>query len=175
MKTNIVLTGFMAVGKTSIARVLAELLGHKYISTDREIERKAGMTVSSIFEKEGEIRFRELEIETVKKISQQEYMVIDCGGGVVLNTINISRLKANSVIIYLRADSEEIIDRLSGQPDIRPLVRDKKLVDIIGLMKQREPFYRYAADIRMNTSKRDIRQMAEKIVKELKKREDFSF
>jgi len=175
MKTNIALTGFMGVGKTAVAEVLARKLGLKYVSTDVEIEKKHGVSIRSIFENDGEIKFREMEIDIVREISQSKYAVIDCGGGVVLNTINISRLKQRSLIVYLKSDADHIIERLSIPGNVRPVIKNKKIADIIALMKQREPFYIYAADIKINTSKLDIDAAAEKVMKELKKREDFSF
>jgi len=175
MKTNIAITGFMGVGKTAVAQVLARRLKLKYISADDELEKKNGVSIRSIFEKEGEIKFRELEIDIIKDISQSTYAVIDCGGGAVLNTINISRLKQNSLVIYLMANADHIIERLSVPGNVRPVIKNKKVADIIALMTQREPFYMYAADIKINTSRLDIEAAADKVIKELKKREDFNF
>lgn len=122
MKTNIALIGFMATGKTAVGKLLAQKLGKKFIELDAVIEKKAGMSIPDIFRRDGEIRFRELEIEAVRDVSAAKNNVIACGGGVVLNTINIDRLKKESVIICLEASPSVILRRTSRDKDNRPLL-----------------------------------------------------
>ena len=105
IKSNIALIGFMGTGKTSIAKDLATKLKKEFIHTDDFISVKAGKSIPKIFEQDGEQKFRELEIEVVKEISDKKNVVIDCGGGVILNVINIERLKKNAKIILLTASS----------------------------------------------------------------------
>jgi shikimate kinase len=90
----------MAAGKTSVAKLVAKKLGKRYVSTDDSIVKRTGKTVAQIFNEEGEEAFRRLEIEVVKEVCKMEDMVVDCGGGVVVNKINIDRLKRNGVIFY---------------------------------------------------------------------------
>jgi len=169
MKSSIALIGFMGTGKTAAGKALAERLGKEFIELDALIERKAGKTIPGIFQQDGEIAFRELEIGVTKEVSEKKNAVIACGGGVVLNKINIDRLKEECLIVYLTASPRVILKRTSGDKNDRPLL---KVVDraseIQRLLKFRKPFYERAADITINTSKLDINSVVEQIIGEVK-------
>ncbi|MBA7711654.1 Shikimate kinase [subsurface metagenome] len=172
MKSNIALIGFMGTGKTAAGKALAERLGKEFIELDALIELKAGKTIPEIFKQDGEIAFRELEIGVTKEVSQRKNAVIACGGGIVLNKINIDRLKEECLIVYLTASPGVILKRTSGDKNERPLL---KVVDrtseIQRLLKFRKPFYGRAADITINTSKLDINSVVEQIINKLKEGE----
>ncbi len=172
MKSSIALIGFMGTGKTAAGKALAERLGKEFIELDALIELKAGKTIPGIFKQDGEIAFRELEIEVTKEVSEKKNAVIACGGGVVLNKINIDRLKEECLIVYLTASISVILKRTSGDKNERPLL---KVVDrtseIQRLLKFRKPFYGRAADITINTSKLDITSVVEQIINKLKEGE----
>ena len=91
MKTNIALIGYMGTGKTVVGQLTAEKLGMKFIELDWLIEKKTGKPIPEIFRDDGEITFREIEIEVTKQIAGEKYCVIACGGGIVLNKMNIDR------------------------------------------------------------------------------------
>ncbi|MFC1861670.1 shikimate kinase [Chloroflexota bacterium] len=176
MKTNIALIGFMGTGKTVVGRLLAKKLGRKLIEPDSLIEQKAGKPIPEIFQQDGEIAFRELEIELVKKIAGEEYSIIACGGGIVLNKINIDRLKERARIVYLTASPQTILNRVSIEEGQRPLLKvNNPDLAIRQLLKFRQPFYEQAADITINTSKLDINAVAKQIIEKLKEDESFSF
>ncbi|MFC2034082.1 shikimate kinase [Chloroflexota bacterium] len=175
MRGNIALIGFMGTGKTAVGEVLAEKLGMKFIEQDLLIEKQAGKSISKIFQEDGEIAFREIEIEVTKKIAREKKIVIACGGGVVLNQINIDRLKENAMIIYLKASPEIILDRVTNDKVQRPLLEVANPAQTISeLIKFREPFYKRAACITINTSKSDVNSVAKKIIKRLKKHESLN-
>ncbi len=176
MKTNIALIGFMATGKSAVGQVLAKKLKRKFIELDTVIEQKAERSIPEIFQQDGEIAFRELEIQAAKDVARQKRSVIACGGGVVLNRINIDRLREGAVIVYLAASPSVILKRTSHDQNIRPLlnVADQAL-RIKELLKFRRPFYERAADIKINTSRLDINAVAEQIIDGLKKDESFDF
>ncbi|MFQ6122416.1 MAG: shikimate kinase [Dehalococcoidales bacterium] len=175
MKSNIALIGFMGTGKTVVGKTLAERLGKEFIEMDALIERKAGKTIPEIFQQDGEIVFRELEIEVAKEVSQRENVVIACGGGVVLNKINIDRLKRGCLIVYLTASPGEILKRTSGDEN-RPLLKTaERALRIRELLKFRQPFYERAADIKINTSRLDINSVVEQIISQAKANGSFSF
>src|SRR3990167_4264043 len=92
---NIALIGFMGAGKSVAAKRLAKLLKRKFFSTDQYIEKRDGRAIADLFAKEGEKLFRAMEREAVKKICQQKNIIIDCGGGIVLDPNNIHDLKKN--------------------------------------------------------------------------------
>ena len=172
VKNSIALIGFMGTGKTSVGRDLAGYLGKTFFELDVLIQRKAGKDIASIFREDGEIAFRELEIETVKDVSKEENAVIACGGGVVLNKINIDRLKQGALVVHLEASPRIILKRTSGDSEERPLLATENPANTIReLMRYRRPFYRRAADISVNTSGLDIHSVVLQIVARIKEYE----
>ncbi|MFC2005963.1 shikimate kinase [Chloroflexota bacterium] len=176
MKTNIALIGFMGTGKTAVGQLLAKKLDRKFLELDSLIEQQAGKSIPDIFQQDGEIAFRELEIDVTRKIAREEYSVIACGGGIVLNKINIDRLREGAKIVYLTASPRVILKRVSSEEGQRPLLAvDNPTLTIQNLLKFRKPFYERAADITINTSKLDIDAVAEQIIEKLRKDENFNF
>ncbi len=175
MKTNIALIGFMGTGKTAVGEVLAEKLGKKLVELDSLIEQKAGKPIPVIFRQDGEIAFRELEIEVAREVSAGTNLVVACGGGVVLNKINIDRLRKKSVIVYLTASPSVILKRTLQDGETRPLLEvSDRTAEIRGLLAFRKPFYERAADIEINTSKLDIDSIVEQIISKVEENESFS-
>ncbi len=175
MKTNIALIGFMGTGKTAVGQALAEKLDKKFIELDPLIERKAGKTIPEIFSQDSEIAFRELEIEVTKEVAERKNVVIACGGGVVLNKINIDRLRKESLIVYLTASPKIILERTSNDAEERPLLKvANPSLTTRELLRFRKPFYERAADIKINTSKLDIDAVVEQIIMKIKENEGFN-
>jgi shikimate kinase len=175
MKTSIALIGFMGTGKTAVGRLLAKKLGKEFIELDSLIEQKAGKSIPEIFRQDGEISFRELEIGTVKEISSRKNAVTACGGGIVLNKINIDRLRKECIIVFLTASPEVILERTSLDKNERPLLRvPDRASEIEELLKFRQPYYERAADIEIDTSKLNIDSVAERIMEELREDESYS-
>jgi len=169
MKTSIALIGFMGTGKTAVGKRVAEKLGKEFIELDTRIEKLAGKPIPEIFRQEGEIRFRELEIEAVRGIAGKQNTVIACGGGIVLNKINVDRLKLECVIVCLEASPAVILKRTSGDKDGRPLLAvTDRLQKIKEMLKYRQPYYERAAEITVNTSRISINTAADKIIEMLK-------
>ncbi len=169
MKTSIALIGFMGTGKTAVGKALAEKLGKEFVELDSLIEQKAGKTIPEIFQQGGEVAFRELEIAVIKKVAENKDAVIACGGGVVLNKINIDRLRKECIIVYLTASPGAILKRTSGDENERPLLKaDSRALTIRELLRFRKPFYERAADITIDTSKLDIDAVVEQIIEKVK-------
>ncbi len=175
MKTSVALVGFMGAGKTAVGKALSKKLNRKFVDLDYLIKYKVGKPVPEIFYQDGEDAFRELEIEVTKKVSRDKNLVIACGGGIVLNKINIDRLKNNSVIVYLTASPRVILKRTSGEGEERSLLNVSDKISVIReLLRFRKPFYERAADIKINTSRLDIDSVAEQIIIKLKEDESFN-
>ena len=175
MKTNVALIGFMGAGKTEVGKVLAKKLNKEFVELDSLIERKAGKSITEIFQQDGEIAFRELEIEVTKEISKGKNLIIACGGGIVLNKINIDRLRNESRIVYLTASPRIILKRIVNDGEERPLLKTPdKAMEIQELLRFRKPFYERAADIKVDTSKLDIDSVAEQIISKLEQDESFN-
>lgn len=175
MKTSIALIGFMGTGKTVVGKRLAEKLGKEFLELDVIIEKKAGRSIPEIFRKDGEIGFRELEIAATREVAGVKNAVIACGGGIVLNKINVDRLRKECVIVCLTASPQVIIGRTSDDTGERPLLAvPDRARQIKELMKFREPFYRRSADTVINTSRISIDSVVERILEDLKDNESKS-
>lgn len=168
MKSNIALIGFMGTGKTAVGKLLAEKLGREFVELDALIEQKTGKTIPQIFQQDGEIAFRELEIDVTRDVAEKKNLVIAGGGGVVLNQINIDRLRKHGLIVYLTASPEAILKRTSSDKDERPmLAAEDKPAEVGRLLKFRQPFYERAADITVDTSELGVAGVVEQIVTRL--------
>lgn len=172
MKTNVALIGFMGVGKTAVARRLAEKVGKRLVELDSLIEQQAGKSIARIFQEDGEVAFRELEIDVTREVAAGKNQVIACGGGIVLNQINIDRLKKDAVVVYLTASLEVILKRVSADNSVRPLLeKGNKENAIKELLEFRQPFYERAADMKIDTSGLDIEAVVEQVIAGLKEYE----
>jgi shikimate kinase len=165
---NIVLTGFMGSGKTVVAKQLARLLGMKVIDVDSEIERSRKMTINEIFKQFGEPKFREVETETIKQISENNNVIISTGGGAVLKHENMDVMRKKGVIVCLSASPETILERTKSSRDRPLLLVENPLERIKELLEYRRPFYE-KADIMVDTESKTPLQIAEEIVEKIKK------
>ena len=158
----------MGSGKTVAARELARLLGIKVIDVDTEIEKFTKMTINEIFQQFGEPRFREIETEIIKQVSENKNVIISTGGGAVLKQENMDALRGHGVIVCLAAGPETILQRTRSTTD-RPLLHvDNPLERIKELLQLREPFYG-KADITIDTENKTPLQIAEEIIEKIKK------
>lgn len=161
---NIVLTGFMASGKTAVGKKLAEKLNRRYLDVDEIIEKDTKLTIAKIFEKFGETVFRDLETKAIKCVAMLDNYVIATGGGAVLRPENVAELRRNGRIVYLAANPEAILRRI-GDARTRPLLAKEpdKLTKIKELLAKREPFYRNC-DMNIDTSGLSVEQVVGKIL-----------
>ena len=174
MKSSIALIGFMGTGKTVVGKALADELDKEFVETDGLIEKLVGRSIPEIFQYDGEIAFRELEIEIIKRIAVKDNTVIACGGGIVLNKINVDRLAEKCIIINLKASPSVIARRTSGDKDERPLLAvTDRLAQIKELQDYRRPYYQRAADFEINTSRLSIKTVVNKIVEKLRNHADY--
>ncbi len=163
LQKNIVLIGFMGSGKSMVARRLAKILKRDVVSLDELIEAKEGRPIKRIFEESGEAYFRDREKEVVTEVAGKESLVIDCGGGVVLNPQNLAKLKANGILILLSATTETIYKRVKDKAS-RPLlnVKDPK-TRINELLKERNPLYAQA-DYTVTTDNKTVEETCREII-----------
>ena len=164
---NIILTGFMGSGKTAVGWELSRLLNMKLIDVDTEIEKSEKITINEIFKQFGEPRFREIETEMIRKLSESKNAIISTGGGAVLKQENMDILRKNGVIICLTALPETILQRTSNNND-RPLLQvENPLEKIKELLNFRKPFYQ-KADVMIDTEGKSPLQIAEEIIEKVK-------
>jgi len=160
----------MATGKTSTAKEVARKLGKRYVSTDDLIVGKSKKTVAQIFYEEGEEVFRKKEVNTVKEVSKMKNVVIDCGGGIVINKMNIDRLKQNGIIFLLKAELDAILERSSKQEGKRPLLMaEGGTEEIKRMFNFRESLYENSADYIINTTELSVEGVAEKVTEIVRK------
>ena len=118
---NVYLIGPMGSGKTAVGRRLATLLGKQFLDSDAEIEKRTGVDVRYIFEKEGEARFRVREREVIADLTALDGVVVATGGGVVLDAANRERLVATGTVVYLETNIETLVRRTKAAKT-RPLL-----------------------------------------------------
>lgn len=159
---NIVLCGMMGCGKTTVAAELSRLTGMEQTDTDVEIVNEYGR-IADIFEKYGEARFREIETQTVARISSRDNIIIATGGGCVLNSANVEYLKRNGKIFFLQTRAETLIKRVEGDTE-RPLLAGGAEKRINELLPARTPKYLAAADYVVDTDGAEPEEIALKII-----------
>lgn len=160
---NIVLTGPMGSGKTTLGKAVAHELGMELIDTDHLIAEKAGMSIDEMFNKYGQNGFRKHEAEVIAEVSKFDNHVIATGGGVVLSTENMRRLRRNSVVINLNPSFEMLYERLKEKRG-RPLLNTPDFRrELEKHSEGRQPFYNNA-DFVIKTDNIAAKKVKEKIV-----------
>jgi|SRR5690606_25194699 len=162
---NIVLIGYRGTGKSTVGAILGQRLKRKVISTDAEIVKEAGQSISQIVEQCGWDHFRELETQICRNLAGRENLVIDTGGGLILKEENTKILKANGKIFWLTADVSTIALRISGDTQRPSLTGSKSFVEEIEeILEIRRPHYQAAADIMIPTDRQTPEAVATQIV-----------
>lgn len=160
---NLVFTGFMGTGKTSVGKKIAEKLNFKFFDTDTFIEKHSQLTISKIFADLGEEIFRQMESEAIEALSEMDSIIISCGGGAVLNTQNLINLSKNGIIINLSASPEQIFQRIKDDKK-RPLLQcQNPLNKIKELLKERKKAYENC-DFSFNTDNLTVNEIADMIL-----------
>lgn len=163
-RRNIVLTGFMGTGKTSVGRALAVRLGREFVDMDEVLAQREGMSVADVFARQGEVYFRERERALCRELAARENQVIATGGGALVSEENRAAF-GNAQLFCLDASVDTILVRLGGAHD-RPLLAGDKRARIESLLAARRAAY---AEIPMhiNTDGRSTEAIATEIVERL--------
>jgi shikimate kinase len=160
---NLVLIGFMGVGKSTIGRLAAAQLHFDFVDTDELIEQRTGRKIEMIFAEQGEEAFREIERQLLEEMKGWRRKVIATGGGMAAGETTLASLKEHSMTVCLWATPETIWQRVRSQSH-RPLLQDPDpLGRIRVLLGQRAPFYRQA-DALVNTEWRSVREVAQQVL-----------
>ena len=166
----IYLIGPMGSGKTTIGKILSSRLKYQFFDTDEEIKKKIGMSISSIFDKQGESGFRIIESQILEELSIKSKSIISTGGGIVLMKENRVIMK-NGTCIYLKIDFDEQLKRLANSDD-RPLVSKNSGGSIEKTNEAREPFFLDLADIVIDTSNLKENEVTQQILSSLKSKNE---
>jgi shikimate kinase len=132
---NVVLTGFMGTGKTTVGRLLADRLGYEFVDTDAMIEEHHG-SIPQIFAAHGEPRFRRYEREVAAELAERDGLVISTGGRLMLDPVNAKVLGARAHVFCLTASLDTILARVTaaGVADERPLLAGRDVEERIALL-----------------------------------------
>ena len=164
---NIVLIGFMGVGKSTVSEYLGKRYSMKTVEMDQIIEERKKMSIPDIFKTYGEEYFRDLETELLKELQSERNVVISCGGGTALRECNVAEMKKNGRVVLLTASPKLIYSRVKDIDD-RPVLYGRKTVEGISeLMEERREKYEAAADIIVETDNKDELQICEEMVQKL--------
>lgn len=167
MNKNILLTGFMGTGKTTISHELHFMTRMEEIDLDAYIVEKAGCSINEIFEQQGEQFFRNLETESLKEILNKTDFILSCGGGTVLRAENVELMKQNGKIVLLTAEPQTIYDRVKNNNE-RPLLNQNMSIEYIAqLLEKRKDAYFQAADIVIRTDEKNIADICQEILNKI--------
>jgi len=144
----------MASGKNAVGTLLAKELNLAFVDTDLLIEKKEKLSIPEIFDTKGETYFRDQEEEIILNLNKYNESVIATGGGVILRKQNHENIKKTGKIIYLKVDSQQVLERVKDHTS-RPLLKGQapssKHQIIQELLMQREPIYEAMADFEVET------------------------
>jgi shikimate kinase len=161
---NIFLVGMMGAGKTTLGKALARRLQREFVDTDRLLVDRTGVSVATIFEIEGEEGFRRRESAALVELSQRDGCVVATGGGAVLDSDNRRVMRESGTVVYLRARLESLWER-TRQDTSRPLLRTANpRATLAELLEQRDPLYRDAAHIVVDTGSQSAATLVSRVV-----------
>lgn len=163
---NIVLIGLMAVGKSTVGRHVADLLGREFHDTDKVVEERAGADVAWIFDVEGEDGFRDRETQVIEDLMAEGGKVLATGGGAILRRENRTAL-SRGIVVHLDASVAQLVERTRNDRK-RPLLQgDNRRAVLVRLMKERAPLYESVRDYRFATGRGGPKALAQRIVNTL--------
>lgn len=169
---NVVLIGYRATGKTTLAEALAGRLNCDWIDADVEIERRAGKTIAQIFADDGEPVFRDLEAQVIADLTARDGLVVAAGGGAPMRADNREAMRRNATVVWLKATPATIHRRMTGDAttaDRRPnLTRQGGLAEVVEVLGKREPVYRETSHLEIDTEGFDPQSIADQILRQLK-------
>ena len=170
MAGNFFLVGLMGAGKTTVGRALAREAGKTFYDTDQEIEARTGVRVTTIFDIEGELRFRDRETCVIADLVKLRDIVLATGGGAVLREENRRMLRDHGTVIYLRATIDDLLARTQHDRN-RPLLQTADpRAKLASLYEERDPLYREIADLIVDTTQQNVNTLVLKLEQTLRAR-----
>lgn len=161
---NIFLVGMMGAGKTTVGKALARRLGRTFVDCDREIVERTGVPIATIFEIEGEEGFRRRESQVLAELAGRRGTVVATGGGAVLAEANRRAMRASGTVIYLRVALDHLHER-TRRDTARPLLATgDRRATLRDLLDKRDPLYREAADLVVDSGAQSPATLAQRVI-----------
>lgn len=180
MEQRIFLIGYMAAGKTTVGKRLAQALGWSFVDLDLFMENRFRKSVSEIFKEKGEGGFREIEHTVLQEVAGFERTVISTGGGTPCHFDNMELMKRSGLTIYLQVSAEELSARLNVCKNTRPLLKDKTPEEMLryvsGHLAERVDFYRqsgYICDAEKMLTGNDVEHITSHLLAYLERKNDY--
>lgn len=174
MSDNIYLTGYRCTGKSTVGKLLAELTHRHFVDTDGFIIGYAGASVDEIVKREGWDGFRKLERFALRQVADGKRLVVATGGGIILNTENRSLMRQSGVVVWLKARVHTLARRMMTDAVTatqRPSLTGVGVEDeIASVLSEREPLYRAAAHLILETDGMSPEEVAEEILRLVKEK-----
>ena len=162
MGKNIVLVGLMGAGKSSVGKLLSQKYSMDFVDIDEYIEQQEKLSISDIFANFGEKKFRQIEQNTILKISKENDKIISTGGGALENNENYENLSQNGILIYLKASPNVLYDRIKNETNLPLLMNENPLLTLENLLMKREQNY-LKAQIIIDTTEKTAVEIADEI------------
>jgi shikimate kinase len=160
---NLVITGFMGTGKSTVGRRVSELLKIPFFDVDETIKRQTGRSIADLFRDKGEASFRAMESSIIQELSMQNKAVIATGGGALMNPTNRDFLEKRGILVCLTARTGTLLERLKDDLT-RPLLAGENMKERIDrLMQERQAVYAMCP-IQITTDDKTITQVADEVV-----------
>lgn len=167
-RSNVFLVGMMGAGKTTLGKALAHRMEYEFLDTDRVLVERTGVPVATIFEIEGEAGFRRRESAVLAEIARCEGLVVATGGGIVLAEQNRRVMRESGTVVYLRARLENLWER-TRHDTTRPLLSTSDpRATLESLLDEREPLYREAAHVVVDTGSQSSNTLVGRVLSALR-------
>ena len=165
---NVFLVGMMGAGKTTLGKALAHRLDLEFVDTDKVLVERTGVPVATIFEIEGEDGFRRRESGILAELARRADCVVATGGGAVLSEENRSLMRAHGTVVYLRARLESLWERTRHDSSRPLLATPDPRATLAELLEKRDPLYRQAAHIVVDTGSQSAATLVSRVVSALR-------
>lgn len=172
MAGNVYLVGMMGAGKTTLGKALAQKTGREFVDTDRLVVERTGVPVATVFEFEGEQGFRRRESAIIAELAQRSGCVVATGGGAILAEENRQAMRASGTVVYLRARLESLWERTRHDTSRPLLATADPRATLASLLEQRDPLYREAAHVIVDTGSQSAATLVGRVLGALGEREE---
>lgn len=174
MAGNVYLVGMMGAGKTTLGKALAQRTGQEFVDTDRVLVDRTGVPVATIFEIEGEEGFRRRESAILAELSTGSGCIVATGGGAVLAEENRRLMRSSGTVVYLRARLDNLWERTRHDSSRPLLATPDPRATLAALLEQRDPIYREAAHVVVETSSQSAASLVTRVLAAMREHEEAS-